>query len=479
MSPLEKSDNDALLQDGQPILKAYRTEERRINIIPALPDRTWMGAAEASFTNRCLPMRIANQNGWFLLNPAPIEIVWNGGHKYSDLTIRALSDEPKLPAFSHFGYGLLTWSIPFLFRTSPGYNMHVRGPANWCKDGIAPLSAIVETDWAVASFQMNWKMTRIDHAVRFEKDEPFCMISPEKRGEVESFVPFMCPITREPELEAGFFEWSKSRNIFIHRLRIPNTKEKWQKHYFLGTHPLETRRITKGRPEKSFEQHQIKLQIRPFPPEIDLTSGTIPNTSVTENRDACPVHISNDEQGSVVERNLVHVDDFFEDAEEMRRFIDLCLGQTHNRTDVVQQVWQYLYEPNAYMLLRANPAQLIPRDLLERFRVRLTSHIASKAPRCEVMFSQLSLFVGGCMRGYQSRPPSDGLRFIYSLSHISNSKPLVRVKCSAQESREDFALGFNQILLLHSGEDEKILPIANSMNPTEGIILLEGAVIIR
>ncbi|HMZ02762.1 MAG TPA: DUF6065 family protein, partial [Burkholderiaceae bacterium] len=57
---------------------------------------------------------------------------------------------------SHFGSGILTFSLPYLFRTSPGYGMLVRGPTNCAKDGAAPLDGIVETDWAPYSFTMNW-----------------------------------------------------------------------------------------------------------------------------------------------------------------------------------------------------------------------------------------------------------------------------------------------------------------------------------
>ena len=61
---------------------------------------------------------------------------------------------------SNFGYGIVTWYLPYLFRTSPGYNLWVRGPVNSPKDGIVPLEGLVETDWAEATFTVNWKITR-------------------------------------------------------------------------------------------------------------------------------------------------------------------------------------------------------------------------------------------------------------------------------------------------------------------------------
>ena len=46
---------------------------------------------------------------------------------------------------SHFGEAVLTFSLPYLFRTPRGVNLWVKGPSNWIKDGIQPLEGIVET----------------------------------------------------------------------------------------------------------------------------------------------------------------------------------------------------------------------------------------------------------------------------------------------------------------------------------------------
>jgi hypothetical protein len=104
------------------------------------------------FANRCLPLRIANQAGWFILNSHPLRVTWTGGNDLSALEVESLDPSVAPPAASHFGSGILTWNIPYLFRTPPGYNLHARGPANWPKDGACPLEGIVETDWAVSTF---------------------------------------------------------------------------------------------------------------------------------------------------------------------------------------------------------------------------------------------------------------------------------------------------------------------------------------
>src|SRR3712207_8402233 len=55
----------------------------------------------------------------------------------------------SLPARSHFGSGILTWNLPFLFRTPPGYNLHVRGPANWDRKSTRLNSSHANISYAV------------------------------------------------------------------------------------------------------------------------------------------------------------------------------------------------------------------------------------------------------------------------------------------------------------------------------------------
>ena len=104
---------------------------------------------------------------------------------------------------------------------------------------------------------MNWKLTRPDHLVTFEKDEPVCMIVPQRRGELESFRPRVGDIETDPELAASHRCWAESRYDFKIGLRMtpaPNSEDTWQRHYFHGTSP--------GGPPAP--EHQRKLQLRPF-----------------------------------------------------------------------------------------------------------------------------------------------------------------------------------------------------------------------
>src|SRR5262249_44660759 len=151
---------------------------------------------------RCLPLVIANQSGWILRNPVGFSARWQGGAAKEDIELRL--DTPDNRILSHFGSGVITFAVPFLFRTPPGINLWVKGPANWVKDGIQPLEGVVETDWLTSTFTMNWKMTRVREWVRFDKDEPFCMLVPVPRGLIEMLVPRVEPLRDTPEIQEPF-----------------------------------------------------------------------------------------------------------------------------------------------------------------------------------------------------------------------------------------------------------------------------------
>lgn len=216
-----------------------------------------MSATPARFAYRCLPLLIANQAGWLVLSGHALTVTWNGGADVADLRIDYRTGAPPYPAQSHFGHGILTWTLPYLFRTPPGYNLLVRGPANWPKDGAYPLEGVVETDWAVATFTMNWQITRPNVPIRFDQDEPICMLVPQRRGELEAFRPEVRSIETEPGVAREYGTWSARRERFLIDLREPRSaaaQRGWQKDYFQGVSPGGL----------VAPEHQLKLRLREF-----------------------------------------------------------------------------------------------------------------------------------------------------------------------------------------------------------------------
>jgi uncharacterized protein DUF6065 len=245
-----------------PTISALRLFGSTFAIHPAPRQRTWMNATHDRFAYRCLPLVMANQAGWILTSGRIVVAKWTGGPELEDLTVVSPDGEGP-PASSQFGYGILTWEIPFLFQTSPGYNLLARGPANWWKDGAVPLEGLVETDWAVATFTMNWRITSPGIEVRFEPDDPICMLVPQRRGELESFHATLGRLQDQSDVHHQFQAWEESRNNAIGAIEDPARQAAahtaWQLHYLRGTSPGGASAL----------EHETKLQLREFVEDDD------------------------------------------------------------------------------------------------------------------------------------------------------------------------------------------------------------------
>ena len=236
---------------------AYRINNPpNMDIVAAPFEREWMGSTNQKFAYRCLPLNIANQCGWFLTCPCSFECYWYGGADKSEIELRF--PDVRDPAVStHFGYGVLTFSLPYLFRTPKGINLWVKGPSNQFKDGIQALEGVVETDWAFSTFTMNWKVTRPGEWIRFTKGEPVCMIVPIPRSLAETLVPTTTPLTNNAELHEKYRGWEASRSNFLTGLTTKDpeaVKRGWQKDYFQG----------KQAEGGTFDGHQTRLDIKEF-----------------------------------------------------------------------------------------------------------------------------------------------------------------------------------------------------------------------
>lgn len=177
-------------------------------------------------------------------------------------------------AESNFGYGIITWGVPVLFQTPPGYNLLARGPANLPKDGASALEGLVETGWSVATFTMNWKLTRPDHPVRFETGESFCLLVPQRRGELEAFRPVHRDLSIVPEIRAGVKRFEDRREDLQKRKFIADfvgreseAWDEWEASYFRGRDADGAR----------FSDHQTKLRLREF--NDDRVSGSPPGSA--------------------------------------------------------------------------------------------------------------------------------------------------------------------------------------------------------
>jgi hypothetical protein len=235
---------------------AYSAWGFKVPLVPAFFKRDWMDATAGGFAYHCLPMTLANQSGWFVLAPHGAVAEWNGGMLPTDLKVTIEGKPDTVHAMSAVGSGILTWTINYVFRTPPGWNLLCRGPANYIKDGIQSLEGLIETDWSNASFSANWKMTRPGR-VEFQAGEPVAMLVPQQRGDLESFSVRKAELASNQDLNEGYTEWVTARTSFLAAQRAGDAeaiKKKYQKHYFSG-------QTLKG---MHFDAHQKKRRLKTF-----------------------------------------------------------------------------------------------------------------------------------------------------------------------------------------------------------------------
>jgi hypothetical protein len=254
---------------------AYRVGHFEMKLVVASSQRDWMDQTDRGFANRCLPMLMANQAGWTVLNDRPLRAMWIGSSGLDSVVIEPTGD-PPYAALSHFGHGILTFTLPFLFRTPPGTALLVRGPANTPKDAISALEGLVETEWSVATATMNWKFTRANTWVEFARGEPLCMVVPQRFDALENMFPRVLDAKQDLDTYDRYQAWKQSRGRFIENLRKldPNTvKQAWQRHYFQGTAPP-----VESNPPTSASRHRTRLKLREFldegPPFVVSTRET-------------------------------------------------------------------------------------------------------------------------------------------------------------------------------------------------------------
>lgn len=239
-------------------LRFLTTSAKEVDLRPNLATRDWMDKTGESFAYRCLPLNIANAHGWGFHLKHDFVVHWDGTTGTEAVTIKSDSEKISRSVSSIFGYGIITFHVHGVFQTEPGWNMMATGPFNEPKDGISPLTGVIETDWSPYSFTMNWQITRPKKWISFKKGEVFCNVFPVQRGILETVEPEFLLMSTEPELEKEHLEWGEARSKFNKDLKDPGSdaqKMKWQKAYYRGK---------RWDGSDGPEDHMIKLRLKEF-----------------------------------------------------------------------------------------------------------------------------------------------------------------------------------------------------------------------
>jgi hypothetical protein len=224
--------------------------------------RNWMNNTPQRYAYRCLPLTIANQTGWWLLNPVGFTAIWGGATQPGSIQFHFDNASEVWSTWinSQFGEGIITWNTPFLFRTKPkGSRLLVCGPINYFKANLHPLTAVIESDWMSMSFTMNYKLMIPNFPVRFELGEPLFQVIPlvsNLCADLESANVTFQKLADDPELARAYAEWDQGRRQFHEqKARGEVRPDGWQRDYFQGRDAI-------GRSAET--QHMIKVR----PPQV-------------------------------------------------------------------------------------------------------------------------------------------------------------------------------------------------------------------
>ena len=111
---------------------------------------------------------------------------------------------------------------------------------------------------------MNWKITIPNYPVHFRTGSPFCMIAPQKRGELEQFNPQILPIEADAATQAAYtrFKYKRKLNYFANERVRQRSKEGAMRRKTIYDHDYFHGRLVQG-VEKE-DGHQMRLNLKPF-----------------------------------------------------------------------------------------------------------------------------------------------------------------------------------------------------------------------
>jgi hypothetical protein len=82
--------------------------ESNFKIEPLSMKRSWMSNVSESNPYQCVPLNVANQHGWVVVNPTEFSATWDGRENSDSMQIK-YKDHPKTNyVLSHFNNGTIT-----------------------------------------------------------------------------------------------------------------------------------------------------------------------------------------------------------------------------------------------------------------------------------------------------------------------------------------------------------------------------------
>jgi len=178
---LEVPENKIAIVQAHP---EYSDHSDAVSSLKGNPGREWF----AKYASFCLPLTIANQQGFVIKAMHDAEIFWDGESFSLDIKSNGLMHpvSPQIYA-TDFGPGVLTIDHRFVFRTPPGINLMTIQPPNYFIEGLHVMAGTVESDNLRRSFTFNIKVTSPNKKIYIKKGDWLAAFIPVQRNFIEKF----------------------------------------------------------------------------------------------------------------------------------------------------------------------------------------------------------------------------------------------------------------------------------------------------
>jgi hypothetical protein len=206
-------------------------------IRPLTKKREWF----SSDFYKCLPLSIGNMQGFIFSLPFEFDVFWNGGDNISDLSFNFYEDVKEFKKTrhvrvkSHFGYGILTISIPVILKTPPGINLMTIAPPNFPTPGLSAMTGVIESDNLKYTFSLNIKVDLENTWIKILPNYPLMGIIPIPRYFCDSFNLVNAYDLFEKEVVEKERIIAKEHEVVRDFLINKNINKGWDRTYFTGS----------------------------------------------------------------------------------------------------------------------------------------------------------------------------------------------------------------------------------------------------
>jgi hypothetical protein len=148
-----------------------RTLKTPAPIRQAIVKRDWMDKTYNKHAYQCTPVTTANVNGWEMLLPEDVTVIWDGGNSPAQIISGGVHNGW---AFAHSNInGMISFATGWVINTEKNYSLWTTGSPNYYLDGASPMTASIPSSWWADEVQTNWVITKVNEPVTFLKGTPF------------------------------------------------------------------------------------------------------------------------------------------------------------------------------------------------------------------------------------------------------------------------------------------------------------------